>query len=287
MIWAIYGILHSLLRAALTETNRVYQLDAIKLSFGQALFGVVLLLPFLPMMEWPSDPHFYRCAIGVATIFSIGMLANLTLAANRAGRVASIYMPFEAIGATLIWLAVMPQMRDAYEADMLTTYSIVIAYVISTGALVMVRRNDINFRTFLLVAPVGISYAVAGTVTKAVMPFSPVFPAALSFALIGFLVMAVVMGVTALISGHLDRQLFSARGLGASFATGLVSACSYVAFVTSVTLAPNPGYTSLIAFLLPVWLWAWHLVIGVEDQANPMAAIFIVIGVAMLITAAW
>lgn len=287
MIWAIYGILHSLLRAALTETNRVYQIDSIKLSFGQALFGVILLLPFFRMMAWPSDPHFYRCAIGVSTIFSVGLLVNLTLASNRAGRVSSIYMPLEAIGATLIWLAVMPQMQEAYKADMLTTYSVVIAYVISTVALVMMRPNDVNLRTLLLVAPVGISYAVAGTVTKAVMPFSPVFPAALSFALIGFLVMAAVMGVTAFISGQLDRELFSARGFGASLATGLVSACSYVAFITSVTLAPNPGYTSLIAFLLPVWLWAWHLAIGVEERSNPMAAIFIVIGVAMLITAAW
>lgn len=289
MIWAAFGIMHSLLRAALTETNREYALDPIKLAFGQTLFGLLILLPFYPMMHWPIHFAFYKGAAIAGTISSIGLLLTLVLAAHKAGRVSSIYMPLEAVGATLLWTVLIMKQPVWSHTDPLTSACTLIAFIVSIVAIILLRPNDVNFRTFVLAAPLGITYAVAGVVTKAVMPMGAfAFPAALSFAAVSFGTMVVVLGLAAFLTSQISRDIVStARAMEASLLTGLVSVCSYVAFVASVALAPNPGFTSLLAFLLPVWLWCWHLAVGIEDRAHPVAAIFIVIGVILLVTAAW
>jgi hypothetical protein len=198
-------------------------------------------------------------------------------------------MPLEAISATLIWMLVVARQSLWSTSDPLTSACTMIGFVVATVAIILLRPNDVNFRTFALAAPLGITYAVAGIVTKAVMPLGKLaFPAALTYAAVSFAIMTVVLGLAAFLTSQISRDIVStARAMEASLLTGLVSVCAYVAFVTSVALAPNPGYTSLLAFLLPVWLWGWHIALGVEDRAHPVAALFIVIGVAILITAAW
>jgi hypothetical protein len=287
MLWALYGLLHSLLRAAFAETNRAYKIDGRQLAFGQALAGLLFLVPFIPLMTWPSDPHFYRAAVGVALIFSLGNLLHLNLSAQKAGRVSSIYMPLEALAATLIWIAVTPALIYEHQNNMLMTISVVVAFFLSTIGLVKIRPQDINLRAFLLVAPLGLTYAVAGTVTKTVMSSSSVFPDALAYALISFSVMTVVTGLGIFIQGAGFPDMRSGPVIKASLLTGLVSACAYTAFVVSVALAPNPGYTSMLAMLLPVWLLVWHGIIRVKDRASGMAAMLIVIGSCLLMVAAW
>ena len=41
----------------------------------------------------------------------------------------------------------------------------------------------------------------------------------------------------------------------------------------------------MLAMLLPVWLLSWHGFLQMEDKASPLAALFIVISMLLLIVA--
>jgi len=287
MLWAIYGILHSMLRAAFVETCRINRIDGWRLGFWQALTGFVVLLPlsFTPLMVWPQDGFFYMAAAGIALIFTIGMIVQLRMSEGRHGRIFAIYVPLEAIAAMIIWVIVTPYMLETYINDTLMTVSVTLAFAFSSYALFRIRTNDVDWKTFLIAAPIGITYAVAGVVTKIVMTDygDMVVQAALSYVMVIFSIMTVVMGLAALVKKKTGTEFSSVRTVSTGMVAGLFAVLGYGTFVVSVSYAPNPGYTSMLAMLVPVWILTWHGFLRMDDKASPLAALFIVISMLLLI----
>jgi hypothetical protein len=285
MLWAIYALLHSLFRAMFVETGRLFQADGWIRMFLQAIFGTLLLLPFMPLMQWPDDGRFYFAAILIGLVVTVGMLIQLNLSAQQHGRVSGIYMPLEAMMAFLIWTAITPSGFEDMTGDWLKTISTALALALATLALLIVRPNDIGWKNSAVVAPVGVSFAIAGVVTKLILPASNLIPIVLAYVLINFGVMTIVMGLVVLIKRKAATDILSTRVLRGGVITGLFSASSYITFVAGVVLAPNPGYTSFMAMMLPVWMIGLHKLFRTEERASPVAAFLLVISALTLIFA--
>lgn len=284
MIWTVYAIAHSLFRAIFAEINRIYQIDAWQLTFVHAVCAVLLLLPLVPFMGWPADPGFYAAAAAVALIVTVGIVIQLNLSSEQNGRTTGIAVPFEALGAFVIWLAIDPDSLDQYAGDPLRLAGLGMAFAIAIFGLMMLRRHDINPRTLMIMAPVALTYAVAGVVTKIVVPFGAVtVPAILSFVLVNYVVMTVAMGVVLLAKRRVDDTMRSARTLQAGLITGMLGMMGYATFVTAVVMAPNPGYVSLTAVLVPVWLFMYHHAKHREDHSSAAAALLILMSVVILV----
>ncbi len=286
MIWAFYALLYSLFRALFVEAGRIFKGDPWVRTFWQAVFGFLLLLPFLPAMAWPlDDGRFYFAAAMVGMIVTVGCAMQLTLSERQSGRITGISMPVETAMAFLIWLAITPSsLHDVY-SDALRIAAVLLAFAVAGIALLIVRPNDITLGNVALVAPVGISFAIAGVVTKLALPAGFPLSVALTYALINFGVMIIVMGVALLLKRKMARAAFTVEAIRGGVTTGLFSAASYTTFVMAVALAPNPGYASFMAMLLPVWMIGLHKLTGAEEKASPVAAFLLTISAVMLIVA--
>ncbi len=283
MNWALYALLHSLCRAFFVETNRVYKVDSWHLTFMQALFGCLVLIPVIPFMHWPSDPRFYFAAVIVALITAVGYMIQLGLAAQKTGRVSGMYMPLEALTATIIWILVMPATLELHTHNLMLSIGVVVAFVLATLGMARIRQSDITWATFLIVAPVGVTYAVSGIATKIVMPEVMVIQTVLTYCFVNFAIMTFVLGIVLLAKKKASRTMLEARSLRAGLLTGVFSVVGSLSFVASVAMAPNPGYTSMMAMMLPVWLMLFHKALGVEDRANKIAAFMLTAGTILLI----
>ena len=285
MNWALYALLHSLCRAFFVETNRVYKIDSWQLTFMQALFGLVVLLPFIPLMDWPEDPRFYFAAIVVALITAVGYMIQLGLAGQKTGRVSGMYMPLEALTATIIWVLVMPAALELHLQNIMLSLGVVVALGLSTFGMARIRQSDVSWSTFLIVAPVGATYAISGIATKIVMPETHIIPAVLAYSLVGFATMTLVLGAVLLIKKKASREMVTKHALRGGLLTGAFSVVGSLCFVASVAMAPNPGYVSIMAMMLPVWLMMFHKAMGVEDRAAKAPAMILVCGVILLLMA--
>lgn len=283
MNWALYAVLHSLCRAFFVETNRVYKVDSWHLTFLQALFGLLVLIPFTPLMHWPADPRFYFAAVIVALITAVGYMIQLGLAAQKSGRVSGMYMPLEALSAAIIWILVMPVALQLHTQNLLLSAGVAAAFALATYGMARIRKSDISASTFLIVAPVGVTYALSGIATKIVMPPVMIIPTVLTYSFVCFVVMTLALGTVLLLKKKASRAMLERRTLHAGMLTGAFSVVGSLSFVASVALAPNPGYTSMIAMMLPVWLLLFHKALGIEDQASRIAAAMISAGVIILI----
>ena len=285
MIWIIYAIAHSMFRGIFAEINRLYQIDAWQLTFVHAVCALLLMLPLVPFMEWQADPSFYAAAGMVALITSVGIVIQLNLSSEQNGRITGIAVPFEALAGFAIWLAIDAQALENLGADPVRLLGLVASFAIAVFGLMMLRRHDINRRTLAVMAPVAVTYAVAGVVTKVVVPLDQLVPALLSFVMVNYVVMTVAIGIVLLAKRRVDDTMRSWRTLQAGALTGLLSLMAYATFVVAVVMAPNPGYVSLTAVLIPVWLFIYHHAKHREDQSSAAAALLIIISVVALVLA--
>jgi hypothetical protein len=277
------------MRAVFVETGRQYPaVDREQQGFWQALFALVFLIPLAPVALWPQDQSFYIAAAGTSLILTAGALINAGLAAEKSGRELGIHMPLETIAAFCIWLALMPSTLGDFAAQPWKTIGLAAAFFITVAAFAKVRKLNISARAFLFALPVGISYAVAGNVTKTVMVPYDLLALTVAYATINFAVMAVVMclWLTYKSKADLSSGVIEKKLLAAGILSGLSSAVSYMAFVISVCLARNPGYTSALAMLLPAWLLGWHKITRVPDTARWPYAVLLALGAAGIIAAA-
>ena len=287
MLWALYGLLHSLFRAAFAETGRIFKADRWHLMFLQALFGLLFILPFVPFMSWPEGGGFYLAAVAVSLILTVGQLVQLTLAAQKGGRVSSLYMLLEAGAAGVIWVAIMPGALGAYVQAPAMTAGIVLGYILAAAGVLRIRPQDANWGTLAIVAPVGATFAVAGVATKLVMPQVEIVPAALTFVLINYGIVALVMGSALAVKKKFGAGLVSGPLLKAGALTGAFSAAGYFSFVAAVSFSPNPGYVGVLAMMVPVWLMLCHKFVTREgDAARIFPALLLVAGIATLLAAA-
>lgn len=287
MIWVIYAMAHSLFRAIFVEINRLYKLDAWQLCFTHAVCAVILLLPLKPLMNWPADPTFYLAAALVALIVTIGVVIQLNLSSEQNGRISGISVPLEALAAFVIWLFVGGAATADAGIDLLGIVGLVVAFAVAVLGLIMLRRHDINRRTLSIMVPVAITYAVAGVVTKTVVPVESLVPALLSFVLVHYVVMTIAMGVMLLVKRRVDAGLPARKMIEAGFVTGMLGVMVTCSFVAAVVLAPNPGYVSMMAVLVPVWLFAYHQSKKEDDHSSATAALLIIISVLILILSSW
>lgn len=283
MYWAIFGLFHGIFRAAFAETNRLYKVEPWRLSFWQAGAAFIILTPFIPLMHWPVDTDFYLAAVLVALILSVGVVIQMTLSGEKKGRIYGIAIPVEALAAALIWTAVQEDMVSYYAQSPFMTAGVVCAFALVIASLYFVRTVDLSWHSFAIVAPVGISYAVAAVVTKLVMPEEHLIQAALAFVLINYGVMTAVMAIVLLLKRKADSALYEKQMIKAGGLTGFFAALAYLTFVASVVFAPNPGYTGLLAALVPVWIMWYHELRFETDRANPLAVCMVAAGAILLI----
>lgn len=282
--WFIIALVGSLFQAAFVETNRIFRADARLLNFWHVVFVLLLFVPLIPYMSWPSGQLFYVLAFIVAFGMGISTQILFGLARNHNGRVSSMYMPLEVVFAFALWTTFYPAAADEYAHDPYTQTGIFLAFCIFSISLLLIRRSDIGWNSFMFVIPVAIFFALRTVFSKVAMigAGEGVISHALTFAFL------IYLGILPL-SAFLVRANggFSTFGqlppLKASFLCAFFALVSFLCFTISVTVAANPAYVPLVFMMVPVWLLILHLVTGVRDDASPLAGLTMVAGAAILL----
>lgn len=284
MIWAIYALFYSLFRAAFAETNRIFRVDSMQLLYLQSLVALVLMLPLAFFMNWPEDPRFYIAAGLVSLVVTSGMLQHLNLAEQKMGRVSGVYLPFEAFAAGVLWVAIgPPELLQAYTAHPLVLGAMVLAFVLCTASILTIRDVDISWQSFAMVAPVGCTLAIAAVVTKMVLPHQMVMPQVLTFVFINYVMMTIFVGLYLLAKGRITGALFRPQMVKAGGYAGVFALLGYLSYVTALAYAPNPGFVSMMAMMVPVWLMAYHKTAAVKDSSSVISGLMLGFGILILL----
>jgi len=285
MTWALLALLAGITYCVQIEINRHYKHNGFELNAYRALISALLLLPFITLMQWPTDPQYYMAAFLSATISVVGMMIQYNLAAAKNGRVANLYQPITIFLTFVLWL-----MIDGKQRDFLINHPINLAAILFSFALLFIsvqflRRNDSGWRSLMAILPVGVLYAFLGIITKEVLDNNGMrlLPISLGYVLLNNAFMALIS--FPVIASKKANLTINKPMLKPAFYISIFHTISWVLICISTILAPNAAYPFAMTALSPVWFMIYYKLKGDKDDANPIAGA-LMFGAAVILTLA-
>lgn len=282
--WMLFALIGSLFQAGFVEANRVFKVDGRVLNFWHVIIILILFLPAIPYMAWPSDRMFYVLALIVAFGMTISMQILFNLARNHNGRVSSMYLPLEVVVTYGLWMTFFPDSITSFQNSFIAQNGTYLAFCLFSIALLLIRRNDIGWTAFMAVIPVAIFFAIRAVLTKvALMDVGPdIIGHTLTFTFVIYLGILPFAAFLLNAEGGFGKKA-SLPPIKASIMCAFFAVASLVFYVIGVHQAANPAYVTMIFMLVPVWLLVLHILTGVRDDASPWAGMVMIAGAMILI----
>lgn len=282
MHWALFALAAALFQAGFVETNRHVKASASHLNFWHLALGALLSVLFLPWMLFPSSPLFYAAFVVIAAVSVVGCTVQMYMAGQKNGRVASMWMPVATFTSFFLWLSIDPDLLDSYLNSFVTMAGIAVAFGICVYALSALRSNDAGWRTFLMIAPVGVLYGFNGVVIKFIMPDDPQLGHFLTYSLLYYASSMCLQFMFIAGRGQLNKTMFDKRLLKGGIIIALFSFCANFTIVKAITMADNPAYAGAVSMTVPVWVMLYHKCVGLHDDADPKSGVLLVFGAILL-----
>jgi hypothetical protein len=276
MVWAFLALLAGITNCIQIEINRHYRFNGFELNAYRSLISALLLLPFIPLMEWPSDPRYYLAVLLSAVISVVGMMVQYNLAAAKNGRVANLHQPITIFLTFCMWLMLDQRQLDFVTSHPLNLLGILFSFVLLFISVQFVRKNDAGWRALMAILPVGVLYAFLGIITKLVLDqgaaqSTSLLPISLGFVLLSNIMMAAI-SFPVVISRKLKAQhSFNKAILKPALYVSAFHTVSWVLINLSTILTPNAAYPFAITALSPLWFMFYYKLKGVKDDASPYA----------------
>lgn len=284
MTWILFALLLSFTAAFFAEANRYFKMDGYRLIFWQGVTSTVILTPILFTVPWPAPSLFYVGAIFMGTVAAISAAMRFNLSAQKKGRITTLFLPVESIGAFFLWLMIDEQQRLFLWENPLTLIAILTSFLLISIALNQIRKNDACWQTFIIVAPLGLMHAFTGVFSKMALP--PALNIEMVLLYLFVVRLAMTLSAGCLLLGKRQHNWAPPGMLRAGSLYGVLSTIAGASFIAAIQTAPNPGYVAAIIMLAPVWIMLLHRARGIRDDASPRAGLVMVAGAVLLAVAA-
>ena len=270
----------------MAESNRYFKMEGMRLNFFRVLGIALLLSPSALILDFPPPSMFYVAAVLSGTAIAVVPAIKMTLSAHKMGRVTTLSLPVETFVAFGLWLMVDAALREYMLGDIWRIPTVLISLALVAVSMFVMRQNDASWRTFLIVAPLGVLSALSAVFAKYVLPPSQSMDDIIAFMLCAD-IWAVLMGACFLALrkdfGTKRDKLCPPGMLKAAIFYSMLGLCGQSVFFTSIQYTPNPAYIVAIIMLSPVWIMLWHKMTGTKDDANPLAGLVMVLAAVLLI----
>ena len=283
MTWWLFALLAGLTNCVQIELNKSFQLSGLHLNTLRSLIAAILMLPFLPFMEWPTLPAFYLVLVLEASISVVCMVAQYNLAARKSGRVAFMHQPISLILIFLFWLALDAEQRIFLAENPLNTAGIGLAFIVFILSVQFIRKNDAGWQAFLSVVPIAVLYAAMTVISKLALEHGQtLLSISLTFVFVANLLMFLI-SMPVLYSGRVVALIPNIKILKDATLVSLFHTLSWVLLAIAIIMTPNPAYVAVITGLAPIWFYIYYRLRRIPDDANPVAGIFMMIASFMVL----
>ena len=283
MYWWLFALFAGWAYCVQIEINKGFQLSGLHLNTLRSLIAAALMLPLLPLMEWPSLPAFYLVIIIEAAISVVCMVAQYNLAARKSGRVACMHQPIALVLTFLFWLMLDPVQRAFLAENPKNAAGIGLAFIIFIFSVQFTRKNDAGWEALLAVVPIAVLYSAMAVISKLALEHGEtLLNISLTFVFLTNIFMF-LMSMPVLYSRRVVALIPNAKALKGATLVAFFHTLSWVLACIAIIMTPNPAYVSVITGLAPIWFYIYYRMRRIPDDASPVAGVFMMIASFMVL----
>ncbi len=288
-IWILLALAAGIFSAAAMLTNQYFKLSGILLVIISRFFTLLLLVPFIFIIELPTNSIYYILVAMTGIIAGFADIRTLNVAAQLGGGVVSRLVPLMVPTIFISWFFVQPSDLKTYLHTPIKTIGIILTIIAISYFASKMNKCHISKEGFKLMLPVIVGYSVNALLAKIALNNSELVGGVYGY--------MVVQSIFALIftSAYYFQQKISKitvskskiylekKLLFASLLLALFWIAQIASKISSFAFIDNPAYPNALVLLAPVWILIFYKITKHQEKANISAGIGIMISSTILI----
>jgi hypothetical protein len=278
-MWFILALSAAFFNTGYKLSNQYLKLSGHKLTVLIKLFQVLIFLPFLFFVEWPTDIAFYCLALLTGPLVLLQDRAVFDFTAKYdAGpitRVEPLTIPF----VFFTWLIISPSEFFRLVDNPLIACGIFACIASSIYFSFRMKKCDVSFSILKAMIPLIILMGTISLLAKSAIDYAPDIQ--------GITVYAFIQSVSLVLLSPLlskkkmeskEKQNYLLPSLGLSFILTAIIILRLYGFA----LTPNPAYVTAVMLTAPFWIMLFYKFKGPKETVDVKSGIGIVISVIIM-----
>jgi hypothetical protein len=284
MLWIPYALATSLMMTAFGQANAHFRLEGLLLNLCRGATPVLLMLPFVPLIDFPAAWEFYALTALNGFIISFSDARIFDAVARFGNGQVLRLQPLVLVLVFFVWLPLDMQHTARLLANPLVALGIVAVLGVACVSLFSMTRTRVTLEALYYVLPVILATGLVDPINKLTTRYSHGLSGAASYAIFTSLFVFLFLVPRIASGGIVMRDVMKPRYIGYGFIVGALSIGLNLAKNLAMASAPNPAFVTAIIYCSGIWATIYARVRGIPDEHNiPAAVVFIFSAIALML----
>jgi hypothetical protein len=280
-LWFILPIFSSLIYAVLTiivQNNK--QIPPVLIFAGKSLFLSFMILPFIFLLDFPTNPMFYIAIIIIAACNSVS--GTIVYSANHkyGGGITTRILPLTTILTIFSFFIIFPDTADKLFDSGNYGLLFIACILIMCASIYFMSKSSTSFKAVMFILPACFIYALSNIVGKLAIDQSNTFSSLLLIMCFCNLAQGFFCLGFSKLSGKRKKVVKATFKFKKRYLIPLlgIAVCSLIGGLFSLyamKVMVNPGIAMLIARATPIWVYMYNVYTGVEELDRTVIPSFI------------
>ena len=283
-LWAVYALGSALAMALMFIVSEHYKQSGVGFLAIARSGTVLTLLPFVFLVEWPTEAMFYIYSIPPFILFAYMDTLLFKVGVKYGAGIITRFLPLTAIISFFIWLIVDIETLSNYREHPFIALSLFGCLLGIVASMSFLRKCEVSMAALKTLAPALILMPIGGVFLKLGFDATDSSSASLINLFVGSFVGVATYGLlyrvlpSVKLNYTMSKLTVKAGIISSIFSTLLI----YFANVAS-DLVSNPAYATAVSFTSAIWVLLIYKLIGKQDNARVLPGLGIVFFAMLLV----
>jgi hypothetical protein len=276
-IWAFYAFAAAFAATAVPLLQERFKADGFALAFWTKVFVVLLMAPFVIHHGLPTGWTFYFWMAATGVLYCISDVIYFRAIPIVGSGVMTRLLPASVMITFVLWLAIDPSLVKQYFANPFQGAAIIVILLCFVFFASSLKKCPVSWDAIKRVWYVIFAACIGPAMNKLGLGAAPQGQAVYAFIFVQGLFMVSFWGLYFLFRKPIAPKVMLARhSVQTGLILGVVLAVVLFCKNTSLLLADNPAYITVIHFTDALWVQVIYRLTGRQDKSNIWAGLGIV-----------
>ena len=267
---AIMPIMHEKIRA-----------ERLSMLFWLRTVMLLIALPILFVVGWPTDPVFYVATFVTAFIWAYADLSSFRATEEFGAGAITRLIPLNVLVTFMMWIVVDPKVLYGYLDDPLRGLGIVAALSGAVFFAMRMQRNPVSRHALRSLGPVILMSGMGVVFAKIALDHygagASIHSSVFGYMAVQAFFMILIFGALEAVWQPVPRAVFAGR---VAIQTGILMGINSIAHTVfkgyAYQMVENPAYVSVIILTTPLWVLLYYRLFRKQNVGDMLPGLMVV-----------
>jgi hypothetical protein len=270
---AVMPILHEKIRA-----------ERLSMLFWLRIVMLLVALPVLFFVGWPTQPVFYVATFVTAFIWAYADLSSFRATEEFGAGSITRLIPLNVLVTFIMWIVIDPDILDQYLATPWKSLGIFGATCGAVYFAMGMQKSPVSRHAIRALGPVILMSGMGVVFAKIALDSTDIHSGVFGYMVVQAFFMILIFGALEAVWHPVPRAVFAGRvAIQTGFLMGLNSVVHLIFKSYGYQLVDNPAYISVLILTTPLWVLLYYRVVKKQNVGNVKAGLAVVACAAALV----